>query len=57
MYMHLDRGIYLKNRRSDDIPTKTDDYNNLTRQSTDTNDYSRDPLHSPVTSLLFLLTQ
>ena len=47
--MHPDRVIVLTYRGSDVISTISDDQNNLTCQSTDTNDASRDPLYFPVT--------
>ena len=47
--MHPDRGIVSTYRRSYGLSTRPDDHNSLTRQSIDTNDAPRDPLHGPVT--------
>ena len=47
--MQPDRGIVCTYRRSDNPSTIPDDQNTLTRQSSDTDDAPRDPLHVPVT--------
>ena len=47
--MHPDRGILHTYRRSDGLSTRPDNHNTFTRQSADTNEFPRDPLHGPVT--------
>ena len=47
--MHPDRGIVRKYILSDDISTKLDNQNTLTRQSNGTNNAPRDLLQGPVT--------
>ena len=47
--MDTDRVIVSMYRRSYGLSTIPDDQNNLTRQSTDTNDAPKDPLLSSVT--------
>ena len=46
--MHPDRGIARTYRRSDGLSKRPDDHNTLTRQSADTNDAPKDPLHGPI---------
>ena len=47
--MHQDRVIVHIYRHPDGLSTIPDDQTTLTRQSADTNDAPRDPLHGPVT--------
>ena len=47
--MHPDRVIVRKYRQLDGLSTRPYDQHTLTRQSDDTNDAPRDPLHGPVT--------
>ena len=51
--MHPYIGIVRTYRRSEDLSTRPDDQNTLTRQSSDTNDAPRDPLHDPIKSFHF----
>ena len=54
MYMQPDRGIVRMDRWSDGISTISDDRNNLSHQSTGTNNGPRNPLFVPVKSHLTL---
>ena len=47
--MHPARGIVRIYRRSHGLSMRPDDQSTLTRQSANTNDSPRDPLHCPVT--------
>ena len=47
--MHPDRGIVRTYIWSDGLSTRPDNQNTFTRQSADTNNAPRDPLHGPVT--------
>ena len=50
--MHPDILIVCTYRRSDGLSTIPDDQNTFTRQSANTNNAPRDPLHGPVTNLI-----